>query len=371
MIPVFRPFVGKEEVKAIAEVLNSRWIGLGPKTEEFEQKLAKYLDAKYVVATNSATAALHLALIVAGVKENDEVISPSLTFISTNHVILYQKARPVFCDVREDNLCADVNDIVRKITPKTKAIIVVHYGGFAVDMDPLMEAARKKGICVIEDASHACGAEYKGKKLGTIGDINCLSFHAVKGLAMGDGGAVIVNNKRDADRLKKLRWMGINKDTWERADGGKKYSWYYDVEEVGFKYHMNDIAAAIGLVQLKKLDEIIAKKRRIFNRYNKLLKGIDWLETPREKPDEKSSFHNYCLKIKKGRNRLGEYLAKKGIATTVHYFPNHYYPMYKKYSCRLPVTEKIWKKILLLPMYPELKEKDLKYIAGNIKKFKP
>lgn len=371
MIPVFRPSMGEDEIKAVAEVINSRWIGLGPKTEEFESRLAKYLGVKYVVGTNSATSALHLALIVAGVEEGDEVISPSLTFISTNHVILYQKAIPVFCDVREDNLCADVNDIIKKITNKTKAIIVVHYGGFAVDMDPLMKIARKKGIKVIEDASHACGAEYKGRKLGTLGDFGCFSFHAVKGLAMGDGGAVLTNNGKIAERLKRLRWMGINKNTWERADGGKKYSWYYDVEEVGYKYHLNDISAALGLVQLKKLDKIIQTKRKIFENYNLFLKQIPWLETPREQDYERSSFHNYCLKVKKGRNRLIEYLAKSGIATTVHYFPNHYYPMYKKFCRRLPVTERIWKKIIILPMYPELTIKEQKFIAEAIKKFKP
>lgn len=369
MIPVFRPSLGQEEIDAVARVLKSGWIGLGPETEKFEKNLEKYLGLKHIVTTSSATSALHLALIAAGVKEGDEVISPALTFVSTNHVILYQKAVPVFCDIDKDALCADPNDILKKITKKTKAIIVVHYGGHAVDMDPIIEVARKKNIVVIEDAAHAFGGTYKRKKIGTIADFGCYSFHAVKGVAMGDGGAIFTKNSKIANTLRQLRWMGINKDTWKRSKGSK-YSWYYDVSEVGFKYHTNDILSAIGNVQLKKFARVLKKRRKIFNYYNHGLKDIPWLKTPVEKSYTKSSLHNYCIKTK-NRDGLSKYLAEHGIATTVHYIPNNHYKMYRKYSANIPVTEQVFKEILLLPFYPDLRIGEQDFVISTIREFKP
>lgn len=369
MIQVFKPFMQDEEIREVARVIKSGWIGLGPETEKFEKNLENFIGRKYIVSTNSATAALHLALIVAGVKDGDEVISPALSFVSTNHVILYQRATPVFCDIDPDTLCADPLDIERKISKKTKAIILVHYGGHAVDMDPVLSIAKKHKIAVIEDSAHALGGTYKGKMLGTLADLGCYSFHAVKGVAMADGGAIFTPKKIVSEKLLKLRWMGINKDTWKRAAKGK-YSWHYDVESIGFKYHTNDILSAMGNVQLKRYPKVLAIKRKIYENYNRQLSSISWLATPVEKSYTRSALHNYCIKTK-FRDKLSSFLAEKGIASTVHYIPNNHYKMYKEFSGKIPVTEKVWKKILLLPFHPALSLKEQGYIIDTIKKFKP
>ncbi len=368
MIPFYKPFLGKEEIKEVSEVIKSGWIGMGPKTDEFERELEKYVGKKYIVTTNSATAALHLALKLAGIKEGDEVISPALTFVSTNHAILYQNATPVFCDVDPDTLCADPKDIIAKITPKTKAIIVVHYGGHAVDLDPILKVAKRKNIKVIEDAAHAYGGSYKGKKLGTIGDFGVFSFHPVKGVATPDGGAVYTRSKNAAKKLKVLRWMGITKGTWERS-GNKKYSWYYDVVDVGYKYHPNDVSSAFGLAQLKKIKITIKKKRKIYDSYMAGLKDISWLKLPVERSYETNALHNFCIQTPH-RNELVEFLKEKGIGTSVHYIPNNHYKMYRKFRANIPVTENVWKKILLLPLFPDLTQKDVSYIIKTLREFK-
>ncbi|MGE5041734.1 MAG: DegT/DnrJ/EryC1/StrS family aminotransferase [Candidatus Levyibacteriota bacterium] len=368
MIPFYRPSLGKEEIQEVSEVIKSGWIGLGPKTEEFESALEKFLGKKYITSTNSATSALHLALIMSGVSESDEVISPALTFVSTNHVILYQKATPVFCDVDPETLCADPKDIIKKITKKTKAIIVVHYGGHAVDMDPIIKVAKEKNIKVIEDAAHAFGGKYKGKMLGTIGDYGCYSFHAVKNIAMADGGAIFTKKKIEAKKLKELRWMGINKDTWHRT-GSKKYSWYYDVTGVGYKYHPNDVLSALGVAQLKKFKSVLARKRELYDNYLRGLKDVSWIKLPYERNYEKNALHNFCIQVPQ-RDKLSEYLLKNGIGTSVHYIPNNHYKIYKKYKSEIPVTEKVWKKILLLPFFPQLTDKEQMYIIDTIKLFK-
>ena len=369
MITVFRPVMDHEEIEAVSRVLQSGWIGLGPETEKFERNIESYLGKKHIITTNSATAALHLSLIASGITKGDEVISPALTFVSTNHAILYQQATPIFCDIDAETLCADPQDIIRKITPKTRAIIVVHYGGHAVDMDSILQIAKAKHINVIEDAAHAFGGGYKGSMLGTLGDFGCFSFHAVKGVAMADGGAVYTPRLKTAQRLISLRWMGISKDTWTRS-GSKAYSWQYDVKEVGFKYHTNDILAAVGIVQLKKLPAAIKKKKKMFQYYTREFGNVSWMQVPVVKPYTQHAYHNYCIKTKY-RNSLSEFLAKKEIATTVHYEPNNHYSMYKKYRAHIPVTEKIWKELLLLPFHTGLTDNEIEYIAQSVKKFKP
>ncbi|MCK4351979.1 DegT/DnrJ/EryC1/StrS family aminotransferase [candidate division WOR-3 bacterium] len=368
MIPVFRPSMGDEEIREVGKVIKSGWIGLGPKTKEFEEKFAEYVGSKYAVGTNSATAALHLALKVADV-EGNEVITTPMTFISTNHAILYNNAIPVFADIEEDTLNIRVDEIEKLITPGTKAILVVHYGGHPCDMEPILEIVKDKNIKIIEDAAHACGAEYKGRKIGSIGDVT-FSFHAVKNLATGDGGMITFHDKDIDARLRKLRWLGINKSTYDRSIVDNKYSWYYNIEELGYKYHMNDIAAAIGLVQLKKLDRMNAKRREIVKAYDEAFKDLDWIKLPVENDYAKSSWHIYAIKVENGkRDELINYLAKNGMSASVHYIPNHLYSMYKPYYRKLPVAETVWKKLATFPSYPDMEEAEIEKVIQVVREF--
>ena len=251
MIQVFKPSMTQEEIDAVAEVLRSGWIGLGPKTAEFEKKFAEFVGTTYAVAVNSCTAALDLALKLLDVNHGHEVIVPTMTFVSTAHCVAYRLAMPVFADVDPHTLSMDLDDVRRKITSRTRAIIPVHYSGRPIDLDALKEIAGE--IPIIEDCAHATGARYKGRSVGSIGDIGCFSFHAVKNLAMGDGGALTLNSEPWMQRSKRLRWLGIDKGTWDRTATDKSYWWQYFVDEIGLKCHLNDIAAAIGLVQLRRL----------------------------------------------------------------------------------------------------------------------
>lgn len=370
MIPVFKPSYGRQEFRAVKKVMESGWVGLGPKTREFEEAFAKYIGVKFAIALNSCTAALHLALKVMNVQRG-EVLTTPITFVSTNHAILYNNARPVFCDVELDTLNINFKEIEKNVTKNTKAIIVVHYGGHPCDMEPIIKLARSRGLMVIEDAAHACGAEYKGRKTGSIGDIGCFSFHAVKNLATGEGGMITTNDKKVYEQLKKLRWLGISKGTWDRElseNNMSKYSWYYEVEEIGFKYHMNDIPAAIGLEQLKKIEKMNDKRRKLSLRYNKILGGMDRVTTPVIKEYAKSAHHNYVIKTN-NRSKLNEYLQAKGISTGVHYIPSYYYKMYKDYKAECPIAEDVWKKLLTLPLYPDLSLKQQDFVVDRIKDF--
>src|SRR3989338_4920385 len=215
VLPVFRPAMDQEEIDAVSEVIKSGWIGLGPKTEEFEEKFARFTQAKYAVGLSSATAALHLSLLALGIGPGDEVLVPALTFVSTSHVVLYIGAKQVFVDIDEETLCMDPKDLKKKITKKSKAIIPVHYGGHPAELDTIHDIAKKYKLVVVEDASHATGARYKDKMVGSLSDLTCFSFHAVKNLAIGDGGMITTNDKNVTEVVRRLRWMGINKDTWE------------------------------------------------------------------------------------------------------------------------------------------------------------
>ena len=371
VIPLFKPSMGNEELKAVKDALFSGWIGLGPKTQEFEEKFADFVGAKYAIGVNSGTAALHLALKLLNLKPKDEVITTSLTFVSTNHAILYNNAIPVFTDIYEDTMTLDVEDIKRKITSKTKVIMPVHYGGHPAELDEIMDLAKQKGLYLIEDAAHACGARYKGRRIGSFGDLTCFSFHAVKNLSVGEGGMITTNNKKFFERLKKLRWVGINKTTWDRAKNKKRYSWQYRVDELGFKEHLDDIHSAIGLVQLKKLERLNKRRREIVSIYNEAFNNIEWISTPVEKPYVLSSYHLYVIKVlPKFRNKLIDHLAARGISTSVHYFPNHLYSVYKPYTRHLPITEDVYKRIITLPLFPDLTHSDVEMIINTVRSFK-
>jgi perosamine synthetase len=371
-IQVFKPAHGEEEVEAVAEVIRSGWWGQGPKTAELEKRFAEFVGAKYAVSVNSATAALHLSLALLDI-QGAEVISTAMTFVSTNHAILYNGGIPVFADVDPETLCIDPTQIERHITPRTKAIMAVHYGGHPCDLDAIHQIAARHNLTVIEDAAHAAGSRYKDQPIGSISPLTCFSFHPVKNLATGDGGMITHANPEWDKRLRKLRWVGISKDTWSRSDSGdvSQYSWYYNVEELGYKYHTNDIMSAIALVQLKRLPETNARRRAICELYDQGLRGLEWLILPTVRPYAFSARHNYVVRTE-GRDGFMNALRERGIATGMHYIPNHFYEMYKPYVREpLPVTEREWAKMVTLPVYPDLTDSQVESIIQAIREYQP
>jgi perosamine synthetase len=369
LINVFKPTMGKEELEVLEDIFASGWIGLGPKTREFEEKFAAFCKIKFAVGVNSATAALDLAMKLLGVNYGDEVIVPTMTFVSTAHVVAYNLAKPIFVDVDPETLNIDMEDVKRKLTPGTKAIIPVHYSGRPVDMDLLNKVVGNPGkVHIVEDCAHAAGSKYKGQPVGNFSDIGCFSFHAVKNLAMGDGGALVLNNEEWYERAKRLRWLGIDKSTWSRSENNKSYWWEYAVDEIGLKCHMNDISASIGLVQLKKLGAMNKRRVEIKNLYNQGFKDLARVRTPLDDDEDyQSSWHIYCLKCEQ-RDDLSFYLQQKKISTGVHYKPIHLYRCYGNRPT-LPNAEKVFKQILTLPMYPDLTDSDVERVIAEIHNF--
>jgi len=374
-IPVFKPSMGEKECKIVNEVIKSGWIGMGPKTKQFEEEFKDYIGSKYAVSFNSATAALHLALKVSGIKKGDEVITTPMTFASSTESILYNGAVPIFADIDYNTMNIDPTSIETKITKKTKAILIVHFGGHSCDMDKIMKIAKKNNLLIIEDAAHACGGCYGGKysekKVGSLGNITCFSFHAVKNLAMGDGGMITCNDTNIINKLKRIRWLGISKDTYQRSDG--KYKWDYDIVEEGYKYHTNDILAAIGITQLHKLNWMNNKRREICSLYDSSFKEM---KTPIDVPGVSESIlharHNYVIKLPENidREELIQYMSQKKVSLGVHYKPIYLHPRYSKFNKKdTPITEKIWKRIITLPVYPDLKKSDAKKITLLINDF--
>ena len=371
MIPLFRPSYDDEEANAVAEVLRSGWVGLGPKTSQFEKEFAEYLGSPYCVALNSGTAALHLAMLSLNLKQGDEVIVTPITFVSTVHVIKYVGATPVFADVEPDTLNIDPEDVAKKTTDQTKAIIVVHYGGHPCDMDPILKTASKHEVAVVEDAAHACGAIYKGRKIGTISPLTCFSFHAVKNLAAGEGGAITYREPSLDHYFREMRWMGITKDTWDRTLKGETYAWKYNVDQLGFKYHMHDISAAIALVQLRKLERNNERRRQIVTKYNRELADLDWVQLPVERNYAKSAWHIYKITVPNlgVRDALIDHLKHNGISPGVHYFPINLYPYYADTKSDVPVASAIWERIISLPMFPDLTADQQDAVIEAIKSF--
>lgn len=372
-VPLFRPDLGKEELKNLAQVFKTGWVGAGPKTQELEKRFAKSVGVKHAIGVTSCTAALHIAAQALGIKKGDEVIVPATTVISTPYAAIYNGATPIFADIEEDTLCLDPIDFEKKITSKTKAVIPVHLGGHSCDMDKIMKIARKYKLYVIEDCANAQGAKYKGQSVGSFGNIGCFSFEAKKNMTTGDGGMLTTNSFQLAEKLRALRWYGSRNDTWKRFSGNNKYSWRYDVSELGWKYNMNDIVAAIGLAQFKKLPLALAKKDRIRAQYNKALKGIPWLETPKDRLYTHSGYWLYVVRIKNGlRDKFIKYMAQKGITTGVHFPPVYRHSYFKKsgITAFCPVAERVGKEIVSLPFFGTMRPSELSYVARTTRQFK-
>lgn len=339
-IPFHKPFITDDEVSGVVDVIRSGWWTSGPKTIRFEKKFNSFIGSKFSVVTSSWTAATHLALEAIGLQEGDEVIVPSVTFTATAEIVCYFKAIPVIVDVQKDSFNIDSVEIERAITPKTKAIIPVHYGGNPCDMDEIKEMAKAHNIKIIEDAAHALPAEYKGKMIGTIGDVTCFSFYVTKTLATGEGGMLCTNNKEIASRCSIMRLHGINRDAWKRHSS--EGSWYYEVVAPGFKYNFTDIQASLGLAQLKKINLMLAERERIFKKYNSLFDGNDLILLYRYKNDRKPSYHLYPLlldvdRLKISRSQFIDELKNLGIGASVHFIPLYRHPFYKEAFNRIVI----------------------------------
>lgn len=355
-IPLFDLNFDEAEAKAAYDVIKSGWISTGPKCLEFEEKFADMLDVRYAVSLANCTVALHLALVVLGVGPGDEVIVPSLTFVATANAVRYVGAAPVFadiCSLAEPTLSP--GDIKAKITGKTKAIIVMHYAGFPCRMDEIMRIAREHDLRVVEDACHGPLSEYKGKKLGTIGDIGCFSFFSNKNISTGEGGMLVTNNQFYAEEAKLLRSHGMTTMSYQRASG---QATEYDVVRLGYNYRMDDIHAAIGIAQLDKLQADMEKRARVRRWYLEALQANDQIIIPFA--EYRGFVSNYIFPIvlksasKKKRDELRNHIHMLGVQTSVHYPAVHRFSSFEKLHCELLVTEQYIDSTLTLPMYAKL-----------------
>lgn len=369
-IPLFDLNFDEKEEQAVLDVLKSKWISTGPKSLEFENKFAAMLDANHALSTSNCTVSLHLALKLVGIKAGDEVICPSLTFVATANAIRYIDATPIFADIKSfEDLTMDPEDVESKITSKTTAIIVMHYGGFACDMERIMAIAQKYNLKVIEDACHGPLSEYQGKKLGTIGDIGCFSFFSNKNISTGEGGMLVMNNQVIYDRAKLLRSHGMTSMSYQRASG---HSTAYDVVDLGYNYRMDDIRAAIGVVQLDKIEEDLLKRASIRKLYIDKISEIEDIIIPFKNHNEFSSNYIFTIILKKSnankRDDIRNKLAELGIQTSVHYPAVHRFSIYKDFYTELPKTDYVANNLITLPMYSKLNEDQIIYIYESILK---
>jgi perosamine synthetase len=347
-------------MEAVLGVLRSGWLTTGPRAKQFEARFAEHIGSEHAIAVNSCTAALHLALAAIGLEEGDEVILPSMTFASTGEVVLYFRARPILIDSTEELFHMDPALVEKAITPRTKAIVPVHYSGFAHGLDAVLEVARRRGVKVVEDAAHAFPSCYNGKKIGTIGDITCFSFYATKTITTGEGGMITTKNEELADRMRMLSLHGITRDAWKRytAEG----SWRYDIEQVGYKYNLCDLQAAIGLVQLEKAERLRDRRAILAERYTQQLGSLEAISVPFVPDNVEHAWHIYVIEVNEellriSRDQLIEELKARAIGTSVHFIPLHLHPLYRKCgygAADFPNAERHFARAISIPLFPDL-----------------
>jgi dTDP-4-amino-4,6-dideoxygalactose transaminase len=367
MIKVAQGCLEEEELAEVKSVWDYGYYGLSYKVNEFEEKLKGYLGAKNVVAVNTGTSALHLALDAIGISKGDEVIVPSLTFVASFQAISATGAKPVACDVYPDTLLMNMEDMQRKITRKTKAIMPVHYCGNPCNMDSLTKIWKQSGIRIVEDAAHALGGTYNSNKIGSFGDVTCFSFDSIKNMTCGEGGAIVTTDDKLAEICREKRLLGIKRETVKSSewqDQWKQRTWAFSVSTQGFRYHMGQINAAIGVAQLKKLDSFIARRREICRRYNEAFIGLENIQTLKVNYDEVAP-HIYVIRVKGFRDELKEFLQSREIETAINYIPNHLHPMYNDGS-KLPETDKAYEEILSLPLHCKMSNEDVEAVVSGV-----
>ena len=368
MIPVSRPNLGAEEVDAVGRVFATGWLGLGSVTFDFEEQLKKYIGCEHAIAVNTGTSALHIALDGFGVGPGDDVIVPSLTFAAAIQAILAVGATPVFCESHERDLCIDVDDARSRITDRTKAIMPVHYCGQPADMDALLALADERSILVLEDAAHAFGSTSRGRKIGSFGHVACFSFDPIKNITCGEGGAVVLRDAEVAEEIRRKRIVGIDKDTWHRYKNTR--SWSYDVTTRGYRYHMPNFCAAVGLVQLAKVDQFIARRREIARRYDAEFAGLERV-TPLSIDYDEAAPHIYIVRVRRSeRDHFMDFLKTRGVGTGIHYIANHLHPLFKPFQRGpLPRAEALWQEIVTLPLYYGMTDGEVEQVIGGVRAY--
>jgi dTDP-4-amino-4,6-dideoxygalactose transaminase len=363
-LPYCRPDTGAEEIAAITECVRNGWLTTGPKVQAFERAFAQASGVKHAIALNSCTAALHVGLLAAGVAPGDDVVMPALTFVAGAQCTLEIGARPVFCDVNPETFTADLECIQAAITPATRAIIAMPYAGRPMDVRPLADFARERGIALIEDAAHAAGMLAAGEWAGAHSTLAAYSFYATKNLTTAEGGMLLTNDDAIMERARILSLHGMDRDAWKRYTA--KGSWRYDVREPGFKYNMPDIAAAMGLVQLGRLDAMQRRRDELAQRYSEAFAGVPGLSC-QAPPDKTGDRHSWCMYVVRvdaetvgiDRDDLIERLKAMNVGTSVHYIPTHHFSAYRNVPYRtLRNTETLWRQIISLPLYPTMSDKD-------------
>ena len=364
------PSIGQEEIDEVVDTLKKGWIVMGNKTILFEEQLAKYTGAKHVVALNSCTDALQLSLSVLGIGPGDEVITTPYTFAATGNVIVHAGARPVFVDINKDSYNIDPQLIEKAITKKTKAIIPVDFAGQVYDVNKINEIAKKHNILVIEDAAHAIGSSYNGIPVGKFADTTCFSFYSTKNITTAEGGAIATESDAIADKCRLLRLHGISKSAWNRyAKGGRPY---YDIEDCGWNYVTTDIHASLGIVQLKKLDAFISRRRDIGKRYNEAFEDVEGLVIPRQMPNQMHPYHLYPLLLEHyDRGKFVAEMMQAGIGTGVHFMPLHLNSFYaNSFGFKrgdFPVSEWVYDREISLPLYPAMSDEDVERVISTVK----
>jgi dTDP-4-amino-4,6-dideoxygalactose transaminase len=376
-----KPFISEEEINEIVDTVKSGWLSMGPKTIKFENEFNAYIGCRKSIAVSSWTAAGHLTLEAYGLKANDEVIVPTMTFPATAEIVCYFGAKPVIVDVDESTLNISLTEIEKAITPRTKAIIPVHYGGQPCDMDEIHILAKKHNLRVIEDAAHSLPATYKGKKIGTVSDVTCFSFYATKTLSTGEGGMICTNDESLAERCSVMRLHGINRNAWKRyTESG---SWYYEVVAPGYKYNFTDLQASLGIPQLKKVDQMWELRKNIAAKYTQALKNNEFITLHGIKEDRESSWHLFPIRLnletlKINRAQLIDEMRKCNIGLGVHFMPVHQHTYYKDTfnlnDKDYPVASSVFPRLVSLPIYPGMKDEHvdrvINVLADLLSKYK-
>ena len=372
-IPYGRQWIEEDDIEAVVEVLRGDYLTTGPKIKEFEEKLAQYSEAKYAVAVSNGTAALHAACFAADIKEGDEVITTPITFAASANCALYMGAKPVFADIDPKTYNIDPKDIRAKITDKTRAIIPVHFTGQPCDMNDVFNIAEEYKLAVIEDGAHALGASYRGRKVGSMSDMTTFSFHPVKHITTGEGGAITTNSERLYRKLLLFRTHGITRDNNELLNN--EGPWYYEQQYLGYNYRITDIQAALGISQLSKLDRFINLRKEYASQYNKAFEYINEIVAPFQLDSTDSAWHLYIIKLKLekincSRKQIFEELQNRNIGVNIHYIPVYYHPYYRQLGYEkglCPNAEELYESIITLPLYPKMEKEDVQYVITNVK----